>query len=189
MEPSTWAYDGWIPLIRTAAVGAAGYLALIAMLRVSGKRTVSQMNVFDLVVTVAMGSILASMLGTTSLARGVAGFAVLIGLQTLLAWASSRWSTIRGVVSSSPTLLLYRGAVLEEAMRRERVTRADIEAAVRAAGRGRLEEVDAVVLAADGSLSVIDRGGTAPMTALNGVDRARRGPARAHREARMVALA
>lgn len=46
-------------LVRILMVGIGGYAALIGVLRLSGKRTLSKMNAFDLIVTVALGSTLA----------------------------------------------------------------------------------------------------------------------------------
>lgn len=53
-------FDCWLPLLRTAAVGILAYAALVLSPRVSGKRTLSRMNAFDLIVTVALGLTLAS---------------------------------------------------------------------------------------------------------------------------------
>ena len=55
-------FSGWESLLRTLVVGALTYVVLVAFLRVSGKRTLAKMNAFDLVVTVALGSTLATVL-------------------------------------------------------------------------------------------------------------------------------
>ncbi|MDP9439064.1 MAG: DUF421 domain-containing protein, partial [Actinomycetota bacterium] len=55
-------FDSWVGLFRVAAVGTAAYFALVLLLRISGKRTLSKINAFDLVVTVALGSTLATVL-------------------------------------------------------------------------------------------------------------------------------
>ena len=55
-------FDGWSVLFRTAVVGVLAYVCLIFFLRISGKRTLSKMNAFDFVVTVALGSTLATIL-------------------------------------------------------------------------------------------------------------------------------
>lgn len=55
-------FDGWTGLLRVLVVGTLAYAALVLLLRVSGKRTLSKMNAFDLVVTVALGSTLATVL-------------------------------------------------------------------------------------------------------------------------------
>ena len=70
-------------LLRVVIVGTLAYSSLVLLLRVSGKRTLSKMNAFDLVVTVAIGSTLATVLLSkdVALADGVVAFTLLIGLQ------------------------------------------------------------------------------------------------------------
>lgn len=54
-------FDGWADLGRVVALGAAAYTVMVIVLRVSGKRTLAKLNAFDLVVSVALGSVLATM--------------------------------------------------------------------------------------------------------------------------------
>ena len=150
-------FDGWGPLMRTLVVGALAYVALVVLLRVSGKRTLSKMNAFDLVVTVALGSTLASVLTSRdiALAQGIVAFALLIGLQLVITWSSVRAPWVGGLVKAEPRLLARHGVLLRDAMRRERVTEDEVRAAVRGAGIDGLEEIDAVILETDGSVSVV----------------------------------
>ena len=55
-------FGSWDGLVRVVVGGVAAYAFLVALLRVSGKRTLSKLNAFDLVVTVALGSTLATVL-------------------------------------------------------------------------------------------------------------------------------
>lgn len=165
-------FDGLEPLIRTLIVGTLGYLGLIVLLRVSGKRTLSKWNAFDFVVTVAFGSTLATLLLSpdTSLAGGLFALALLIVLQAVITFLSSRSRRFHRLVKARPTLLLYRGRPIEEALRRERVTATEVHAAVRANGHAALEEIEAVVLETDGSFSVMASVGGDSDTALEGVE-------------------
>jgi uncharacterized membrane protein YcaP (DUF421 family) len=154
-------FDGWAGLERIFVVGVLAYAALVLLLRISGKRTLSKMNAFDLVVTVALGSTLATVLLSKDvpLAEGALAFLVLIGLQYVLAWLSSRSGKFserfRALIKSEPALLLYRGRFLEGAMRRERVTEGEVHAAIRSQRIADVREVEAVVLETDGSFSVV----------------------------------
>ncbi len=152
-------FDAWSAIGRTVIVGVLAYLALVLLLRVSGKRTLSKMNAFDLVVTVALGSTLATVLlsSSVSLARGVLAFAILIFLQFGITWLSVRSSAVQGFVKAEPTLLLHRGRLLRRAMKRERVTEDEILAALRGQGVASVEDVEAVVLETDSSFSVVKR--------------------------------
>jgi uncharacterized membrane protein YcaP (DUF421 family) len=55
-------FDSWSDILRVVLAGSAAYAWLVALLRVSGKRTLAKLNAFDLVVTVAFGSTLATIL-------------------------------------------------------------------------------------------------------------------------------
>lgn len=134
---------------------------LVAFLRISGKRTLSKMNAFDFLVTVALGSTLASILLTrdVTLVQGGVAFVVLIGLQYVVTWSSVRIGWIRKAVTGEPSVLLLRGELLADAMRRTRVTEGEVRAAVRAAGLESFEDAGAVVLETDASFSVIPRQG------------------------------
>ncbi len=155
MEHMFW--NGWEAPVRTLILGVLSYGLLILCLRWSGKRTLSKMNAFDLIVTVSLGSVLASILLTKSVAltRGVLALAVLIGLQFLVTWTSVRFGWVRRLVTGEPQLLLADGVFLEEALRATRVTEDEVRAAVRSSGIGDLRAVKAVVLETDGSFSVV----------------------------------
>jgi uncharacterized membrane protein YcaP (DUF421 family) len=95
-------FDTWWGLARIIVVGVLAYAALVLLLRVSGKRTLSKMNAFDLIVTVALGSTLATVLLSkdVSLAEGALAFALLIGLQFTVTWLSVRSLAVRRVVKA-----------------------------------------------------------------------------------------
>jgi len=157
-------FESWDAVARTIVLGALAYIALVALIRISGKRTLAKMNAFDLVVTVALGSTLATILLSkdVALAEGLAAFGVLIAMQFGIAWSSIRSERFQRLVKSAPSLLLYEGRLLEDAMRAERVTREEVLAALRSQGVARVENALAVVLETDGSFTVLpDRGAAA----------------------------
>ena len=165
-------FDSWSSLLRVVVVGTLAYASLVLLLRVSGKRTLAKLNAFDLVVTVALGSTLATVLLSKSVAlvEGLAAFALLAGLQYVVAFCSVRSARFDALVKSEPTLLLHRGRFLAGAMRGQRVTREEVLSALRSAGHARVEEVAAVVLETDGTLSVLPQpDGPARADALEGV--------------------
>jgi uncharacterized membrane protein YcaP (DUF421 family) len=150
-------FDSWADLGRVTAVGAAAYATLVLVLRVSGKRTLAKLNAFDLIVTVALGSTLATILlnSQVSWAEGATALLLLALLQLLVAWSGSRVPRLRGLVTAEPTLLVRDGTVLHHAVRDQRLTEAEVLQAIRSTGTGAVEDVAAVVLETDGTLSVI----------------------------------
>lgn len=164
-------FDNWPDIWRVLAITGTAYLAIVATLRMGGKRSLAKLNAFDFVVTIALGSILASviLLEDVSLSEGVAAFLGLAVLQFMVTWSSRRFASIAGLVRSAPRILLRDGRFLDEALDRERVTRGEVEAAIRKQGQGRIEDVNAVVLETDGTLSVITGVPAAECTALRSV--------------------
>lgn len=150
-------FDTWSSLGRVILVGTLAYVGLVLMLRVSGKRTLSKMNAFDLVVTVALGSTLATVLLNRSvpLVEGLAAFALLIGVQFVITWLSVRSERIQDLVKAEPTVLVSKGKPIPGAMRRQRVTMEEVHAALRQSGHADLDNGITVVLETDGSLSVL----------------------------------
>lgn len=146
-------------LLRVVVVGVLAYVALVVALRVTGKRTLSKLNAFDFIVTVALGSTLATVLLSkdVALAEGIVAFVVLILLQYAVTWLSVRSQWVRALVKAEPRLLFHGGDYLEQAMREERLTRDEVLAAMRQQGHSAPATVGSVVLETDGSLSVTRR--------------------------------
>jgi uncharacterized membrane protein YcaP (DUF421 family) len=153
-------FTGWDPIIRILVVGAAAYVALVIVLRASGKRTLSKLNAFDLVVTVAIGSTFSAILTSKdlALAEGVAALALLVGLQYAVTFLSVRIRAVDRLVKSEPSLLLKDGEPLPGALRQQRVTQEELLAAIRTSGGAELSDAAFVVLESDGTLSAVLKG-------------------------------
>ncbi|GGD94821.1 DUF421 domain-containing protein [Tsuneonella deserti] len=154
-------FDGWSGLGRAALLAVLGYAWLVVVLRLYGKRTLAKLNAFDFVVTVALGSILATTIlsKSTTWSQGALAVVVLCSLQWLVAKASLNWPWLFRMTRSTPRLLLLNGSFLEKAMEQERIGKSDIRASVRKHGAEALDKVHAVVLETDGTLSVIAKPG------------------------------
>ncbi len=152
-------FDSWSDLVRVLVVGSAGYVTLVVVLRLSGKRTLTKLNAFDLAVTVALGSALATVLlsSEVSWSEGATAFAVLALLQLVVSLVSARLPGGRSVVTAGPTVVLRDGTADHQALRRQRLTETELRQAVRSSGIGGFDQVAAVVLETDGTLSVISR--------------------------------
>ncbi|MDQ2691989.1 MAG: DUF421 domain-containing protein [Chloroflexota bacterium] len=153
-------FHNWTDLFRTVVVGVCAYGALLFLVRISGKRTLSKMNAFDLIVTVALGSTLATILlsNDVALAEGVLALGLLIVLQFIITWLSVRSETVSRLVKAEPRLLFHKGKYLQSAMKAERVNKEELLQAMRSEGIGREEQVEAVVLETDGSFSIVYKG-------------------------------
>ncbi|MGI8936291.1 YetF domain-containing protein [Leptolyngbya sp. BC1307] len=150
-------FGTWEATLHTLIVGTLSYFGLIVWLRISGKRTLSKWNAFDFVVTIAFGSILASAMltGSTSFFQAMLSIGLLIGLQYLITWLSVRTDKVQALIKAKPTLLLFQGQLLEAMLKKQRVAKGEVLAAIRLSGQSQIEAVDAVILETDGSFSII----------------------------------
>jgi uncharacterized membrane protein YcaP (DUF421 family) len=157
-------FESWNSLGRIAGTGVVAYATLILFLRLSGKRSLSKLNAFDLVVTVALGSSLANVLLSkdTALADGVLALGLLLLLQYVVAALALRSSRFRTLVQHDPAMLLYNGNFLDAVLKAERLSQAEVLAAVRAQGVEDLGRLRAVVLETDGTITVIPAAGPPP---------------------------
>lgn len=152
-------FNSWDSVFRTLIIGVFSYIGLVLMLRISGNRTLSQLNAFDFIVTVALGSTLATVIlnKSISLADGLIALGMLILLQYTVSSLSVRWETLRGVIKTEPFVLVYRGKFLPDALKKHRITEDEVLQMLRSEGIGNVTEVDAVVLETNGNFSVIKK--------------------------------
>lgn len=150
-------FDTWESLGRTFIMTILAYITMVITLRVSGKRTLSKMNAFDFIVTVALGSSLATIAlnKNITLADGAVAFIVLIFLQFAITWLSVRIKKVKKMVTSQPALLLYKGEILDEMVKKERITIEEIYVAAREKGISELADIDAIILETTGEITII----------------------------------
>ncbi|QFU07655.1 hypothetical protein PARPLA_01569 [Rhodobacteraceae bacterium THAF1] len=147
-------------------IGAIGVGALfffvfaVLLMRVLGKRTTSQMNNFDWIITVAIGSLASSGILLKDVSIADAAFAMVV--LGLCQWATT-WSVIQApwiarAVKPTPQLLVHRGEMLNDALRRERISTDELYGRLREHGYTNVEAVKWVVLETDGRMTVIPFG-------------------------------
>lgn len=152
-------FEDWNELYRILVSAVVAYIVMIVVLRISGKRTLSKWNVFDFIVTIALGSLLADVIVNKQnrILEGLLAATFLISFQFIITFLSTRFEWVNDLVKAKPTLLYYKEEYQEERMKRQRVARSEVLAAMRASSIGSVQEVEAVVLEADGSFSVIQK--------------------------------
>ncbi|HSP30055.1 MAG TPA: YetF domain-containing protein [Ilumatobacteraceae bacterium] len=147
---TSWSTMGWIMLS-----GLLMLLIVVGFIRLTGLRSLAKMSTFDFAVTVAIGSILGSVVASDS---SIADGALAIGSLLAVQWAISQFrrrSFGSQLVDNTPMLLVRDGEFIEEALTKARVTRSDVYAKLRQSNVHRMDEVIAVVLETTGDISVI----------------------------------
>jgi uncharacterized membrane protein YcaP (DUF421 family) len=136
------------------------YAALLAMLRLFGKREIGQFTLFDLVLILLVANVVQpAMTGTdTSLTGGMVIIVTLVATDRLVALAR-RVKWVRRLLEASPTYIARDGKWITQAIDREDLTVDDAEMALREHGIADVSEVKIAVLESDGSISVVPRDG------------------------------
>jgi uncharacterized membrane protein YcaP (DUF421 family) len=148
----------WNIALRTAII----YVVILVGLRLSGKREIGQMTVFDLVALLLIANVVQNaMVGNdTSLTGGIVAAAVLLVLNALVSQLRFRSPRLRRLVEGSPTVLVLHGEAVTANMRREGIDEDTLEAALREHGVNEIGDVEMAVLEIDGSISVVPTGST-----------------------------
>ncbi|MES2829833.1 MAG: YetF domain-containing protein [Bacteroidota bacterium] len=160
-------FKNWESVSHVAFCAFLAYIILFLFIRISGKRTLAKLTAFDFVVTVTLGSTLSSMiLAKVTMAEGAVALIVIISLQYLLAWSARESKVLEKLINSSPTMVFYRGEFLEDAMKKEVLTREEIYAEIRKFRMLDVDQVEAVVMELNGELTVIKKSANARHTSL-----------------------
>lgn len=151
-------FDSWKSVGNIAILSLLAYLAVVFLLRITGKRTLSKMNAFDFVVTIALGSSIASVVlnNKVALADGLTLIFMLIILQFIITFISVRVKSFKKLITGTPTLLLYKGELFENVLRQERILKEELFVVARSKGISNLGQVDAIILETNGELTVIE---------------------------------
>lgn len=152
-------FESWESIARTLLITSLSYVIMVILLRISGKRTLAKMYAFDFVVTIALGSSLATVAlnKSVTLADGIAALGVFILAQFLLTWLSVRIPRMKTLITSVPTLLFYRGDFLWEAMIRERISEEEIFKTSRMAGLSILDDVEMIILESTEDILIVKK--------------------------------
>ena len=132
------------------------YIGIILFTKWSGKRSFSKMSSFDFAMTVAIGSLFATVILSSSvnLTKGLIGLAMLYLLQMSVALLR-RFKIVQSLVDNRPLLLMDGETILHENLRKARLTESDLRAKLREAKVIELTEIRAVVFETTGDISVL----------------------------------
>ncbi len=145
-----------VMLISASAIGI--YLAIILLTRIIGKRSFSKMSSFDFAMTVAVGSIVATTILSSSvkLIEGLVGLTMVYVLQISIALAR-RNKTFQNIVDNSPLLLMDGEKIISSNLRKARVTEGDLRSKLREANVTQLSQIKAVIFETTGDISVLHK--------------------------------
>jgi uncharacterized membrane protein YcaP (DUF421 family) len=149
-------FDNIDKLGRIVLTAVTVYVLIVIITKVSGKRSTSQLNNFDWIVTVMIGSLGAStiLLKDIPLIEGISSILVLYVMQFLVTKYASISPQFSSFILSEPRIVFYQGQFLPDAMRAERLTRQELECAMRSEGVNSFDDVEAIVFESDAQLTI-----------------------------------
>ncbi|MDA5133975.1 MULTISPECIES: DUF421 domain-containing protein [Psychrobacter] len=152
-------FDNIDKLGRIVLTAVTVYVLIVIITKVSGKRSTSQLNNFDWIVTVMIGSLGAStiLLKDIPLIEGISSILVLYVMQFLVTKYASISPQFSSFILSEPRIVFYQGQFLPDAMRAERLTRQELECAMRSEGVNSFDDVEAIVFESDAQLTIIPK--------------------------------
>jgi uncharacterized membrane protein YcaP (DUF421 family) len=165
-------FDSWEHVLRSALTAAAIYIVIVVAIRVVGEKALAKMSGYDMIVTVALGSLVATLPLTTSvsLVDAIAAAVTFLGLQQLTRYLQSRYRVVHTLVRERPHLLLWNGEMLQDRLLESDISADEVRAAVRRSGILSLAQVRAAVLENDGEWSIIPQSDTPDLSAMHGLD-------------------
>lgn len=154
---------GWLFTIITS-VTALAYLFILA--RFIGKREISQLSMVDFIVSISLGSIASEMAMNIdgSIVHGLIGMTIFGGFPLLTAWLSLKSKAIRNLFEGKPTILIKDGKILEDNLKKERLTNEDLLGMLRSGNTFRVADVEFAIMESSGKLSILPKAENQPLT-------------------------
>ena len=135
------------------------FLLILVITRAVGRRELSSMEPFDLILLVVIGDLVQQ--GVTQSDYSLTGATTVLVTMSLLvvltAWLSFRFARLRPILEGEPSLLIADGEILYRNLRRQRMTVEEVRAEARLSSIGSLSAIRFAVLETNGKISFITR--------------------------------
>ena len=153
-----WIYSPTDPLLETIAGSFIAFVLIILLTRIIGLRSFAKFTVYDFAVTIAVGSIISSVLtSSTSIAQGFIAIGALLGLTYLFSALQKKFKPFDNVISNDPILLMDGSKMLYDNLKSAKVQESQVIAKLREANVLNYDQIVAVVLESTGDISVLHR--------------------------------
>ncbi|MEZ7495972.1 DUF2391 family protein [Leeuwenhoekiella aequorea] len=163
----TWTFTSASIILKVLISILVIFSVIILITRISGLRTFAKMSSFDFASTIAIGSILASVVLNTnqSLLKGSIALGGIVLFQTFFSYVTRKSKKLDSLFTNSPVMLMYEGKILYENLDKTNVGEDDLIAKLREANALKFSEVRAVILESTGDMSVLHSSETTELDA------------------------
>lgn len=152
-------FPGLITLEQLVVRSIVVYGFVLLLLRFTGKRQIGQLAPFDLVLLLMLSNAVQNALngGDNSVVGGLLSASTLVALNSVVAYVTHKSKKAEALIEGHPLVLIHNGKLYETMMDRAKVTHHELNAALRQAGCGCVEDVHYAVLENNGAISVVAR--------------------------------
>lgn len=135
------------------------YVLVVLVMRLMGKRQMGELQPFELVITIMISELAAVPMQNTGvpLINGIIPILTLLFLQTLITFGSLKSDFVKRLVCGSPTILIAKGRILEDALRKTQYSLNDLMEQLRIKGFFNIHDIEYAILETDGDISVIPK--------------------------------
>lgn len=142
-------------ILHPLIVGSIAVIVLFFYLRLGSNRCVAPLTIFDWIINVALGSTLAGIVNGNSLTRGLIALYTMLAFQYITSHLSSHYKhRFEWIFYAPPLVVAFRGEFLHKVMRKHRISESDIYSAMRQQRLLHIEQIEAVIVEANGTLSI-----------------------------------
>lgn len=133
------------------------YIAVLISLRIMGKGEIAEMNCFDLVITLLIAEVASTPMENNDIPMlyGIAALTGLVFMQTLISILGLKSKLIGRIVSGKPSILINKGKIDYNALKKEKITINELLEQLRVQGYFNIRYVQYAILETDGNLSVV----------------------------------
>lgn len=133
------------------------YIAVLISMRIMGKGEIAEMNCFDLVITLLIAEVASLPMENNSIPmiNGIAALSGLVAMQTIISFLSLKFRKVSIVLSGKPSILINKGEIDYNELKKERVSINELLEQLRIKGYFNLKYIQYAILETDGSLSIV----------------------------------
>lgn len=135
------------------------YILVLIVMRFMGKREISQLQPFELVISIMIADLATTPMSETGIPilYGIIPILGLLMMHILISIINLKSIRIREIICGKPRILIFRGRIDEKAMQKENFTITELESRLRVNGAYNLEDVEYAILETSGQITVIPK--------------------------------
>ena len=135
------------------------YLLVLIVMRFMGKREISQMQPFELVIAIMIADLASVPMADTGIpiSNGIIPILTLLAFQLILSILNMKSINLRALICGKPQILIFRGKIDEKALKKEKITMNELQERLRQNNIFNIGDVEYAILETSGQISVIQK--------------------------------